>query len=80
MNGIGTAGCHSYRTASQGEGETGHVTGQRWRPRGKNGCEREYLLANRLDQWNAAPVHAAATRRLRTFRGVMNNVPLSVRC
>lgn len=49
VNGISTVRCHGYRTGSQGEGETAHVTGQRWRPRGKNGCEREYLLANCLD-------------------------------
>lgn len=81
VNGISTAGCHGYHTESQREGETGHVTGQRWRPRVKNGSEREYLLANRLDQWNAVPFPAAASRRLRTFRGVMtDSVPLSVRC
>lgn len=48
VNGTGTARCHGYRTGNQGEGEPAHVTGQRWRPRSKNGCEREYLLANRF--------------------------------
>lgn len=38
---------------------TGHVTQQRWRPRGKNGCERECLLANGRFLWSPAssPVH-----------------------